>query len=95
MVTLQGRYGQVSGPFRAGVNLLAADGPISLQTPESSAPILYKLGIVAPADTRVQINDAIVKISKFGVLELDEVVNVYKLIFPDGADSDVIIDYVY
>lgn len=95
MVTLQGRYGQVIGPFGAGVDLLAAGGAIDKQTPETSTPILYKIGIIAPEGTRVQINDTTATISRFGVLELDQIVNVRKLIFPDGAPSSVTIDYIY
>ena len=94
-MVLNGRYNQVSGPFAAGVDLLSSDGAIGRATPEKTRPILYKVGIIAAPNTRVQINDSIVKISQFGVLELDVVVNVKKLIFPDGADGDTIIDFVY
>lgn len=94
-MVLNGRYNQVSGPFEAGVDLLSRGGAIDVVTPETTRPILEKVGIITAPGTRVQINNALVKISKFGVLELDEVVNVKKLIFPDGADSDTIIDFVY
>lgn len=95
MTTLQGRYGQVLGPFSAGADLLAPGGAIDKQTPESTPPVIYKLGIIAPEGTKVQINETLATISHFGVLELDEVVNVRKLIFPNGAGNDVIIDYIY
>lgn len=92
---LTGRVGQVLGPFEAGADLLTTDGAISKETPESTSPILLKLGIQAPTDTVVQINDAKIKIGKTGIYELDEVVAVKKLIFPNGADDDAIVDFVY
>ena len=42
---LNGRIGQVVGPFTAGVDLLADNAPIGAFTPETTRPILYKLGI--------------------------------------------------
>lgn len=95
MVNLNGRYNQVKGPFEAGVDLLAPGGAIDLVTPETTRPIPYKLGIIAPAGTRIQINDATMEVSDFGVFELDTCVNVRKLIFPDGAGDGVLIDFVY
>ena len=92
---LQGRYNQVSGPFEAGIDLLSPGGAIDMATPESTRPILYKVGIIAPPGTRVQINDSVVKISPFGVLELDEVVNIKKLIFLDNVDENALIDFIY
>lgn len=94
MVNLNGRYNQVKGSFPAGVDLLAPGGAIDEITPENTRPIIFKLGIIAPAGTKVQINDALVTISDFGVLELDQVVNIRKLIFPDGV-NDCQIDFVY
>ena len=35
------------------------------------------------------------KVGKTGIYELDNVVNVKNLVFPNGADSDTIIDFVY
>lgn len=75
--------------------MLAPGGAIDKQTPETTPPVPYHLGIVAPEGTQVQINDIVAKISHFGVLELDKDVQVRKLIFPNGAGDDVIIDYVY
>ena len=92
---LNGRYGQVTGPFAAGTDLLGPGGAISNATPELSRPILDKIGIIAPPGTRVQINNTIAKISQFGVLELDEVVNIKKLIFIDPVNEEGIIDFVY
>lgn len=42
---LNGRIGQVVGPFTAGVDLLNDNAPIGAFTPETTRPILYKLGI--------------------------------------------------
>ena len=95
MVNLNGRYNQIKGPFEAGVDLLAPGGAIDLKTPETTRPVLYKLGIIAPSGTKVQINDADAEISDFGVLELDTCVNVKSLIFPEGAPDGTIIDFVY
>lgn len=92
---LNGRYNQVKGPFQAGVDLLAPGGAIDLVTPEDTRPILVKVGIIAAPGTRVTINEATIEISVAGGLELDQVVEVRKLIFPDGADGDVLIDFVY
>ena len=48
---LNGRVGQVVGPFEAGVDLLDSDAPIGAYTPETSRPIIYKLGIQATEGT--------------------------------------------
>ena len=92
---LNGRVGQVVGPFEAGVDLLDSDAPIGTYTPETSRPIIYKLGIQATEGTEVRINKATIKIGKTGIYELDNVVDVYRLIFPNGADSDTLVDFVY
>lgn len=47
-MVLNGRYNQVKGPFNAGEDLLAPGGAIDIITPESTRPIIYKLGIIAP-----------------------------------------------
>lgn len=44
---LNGRIGQVLGPFEAGIDLLDDTAPIGMFTPETTRPILYKLGIQA------------------------------------------------
>lgn len=93
--TLNGRIGQVLGPFDAGVDLLADGGAISDFTPESSAPIIKKLGIQTVAGTIVKINDVDIKIGVTGIYELDYRVDVTSIIFPDGANSDTQIDFVY
>ena len=43
----------------------------------------------------MKINNAEIKIGKTGIYELDEVVPVKKLIFPNGADENTIVDFVY
>lgn len=92
---LNGRIGQVLGPFSANVDLLEDNAPIGSFTPETSKPILYKLGIQTEEGTIVKINDVPIQIGKTGIYELDSVVDVKKLVFPDGADEDTIIDFVY
>jgi hypothetical protein len=91
---LNGRIGQVLGPFDA-TDLLSSKGAISLFTPEETAPILLKLGIQAAEGTVVKINNAEIKIGKTGIYELDNVVSIRQLSFPNGADEDTIVDFVY
>lgn len=92
---LNGRIGQVSGPFTANVDLLDDNQAIGVFTPETTRPILLKLGIQAEEGTVVQINGANIKIGKTGIYELDNVVAIRSLIFPNGADDQTIIDFVY
>lgn len=92
---LNGRIGQVLGPFDAGVDLIAKGGAIDIATPETTKPIPYKLGIQAAPGTVVQVNRVKIKIGSTGIYELDEVVSVNSLIFPEGADDTVIVDFVY
>ena len=92
---LNGRIGQVVGPFTANIDLLDDNAPIGAFTPETTRPILYKLGIQSEVGTRVLINNAQVKIGKTGIYELDNIVEVHHLVFPDGASADTIIDFVY
>ena len=92
---LNGRLGQVLGPFPAGQDLIADGGAISEFTPESTKPNLYKLGIQTTPGTMVKINGLNIKIGSTGMYELDEVVNVTSLIFPNGADENAIVDFVY
>lgn len=95
-MVLNGRFGEIHDvDIPAGMDLLADGGLISDQTPETSKPQLYKLGIQAPEGTIVRVNNIDVKIGLTHIFELDQVVNVTSLIFPNGADSSVIIDYVY
>lgn len=92
---LNGRIGQVVGPFTAGVDLLNDNAPIGAFTPETSRPVLYKLGIQATEGTRILVNNVNVKVGKTGIYELDNIVEIKNLVFPDGADDDTIIDFVY
>lgn len=92
---LNGRLGQVSGPFTANVDLLDDYQAIGSFTVETTRPILTKLGIQADEGTVVQINGVNIKIGKTGIYELDNVVDIKSLIFPSGADENVIIDFVY
>ena len=92
---LNGRLGQVTGPFTANVDLLDDSQAIGSFTPESTKPILLKLGIQAEEGTIVQINGANIKIGKTGIYELDNIVDIKSLVFPNGADADTIIDFVY
>lgn len=93
-MVLNGRVGQVLGPFDSS-DLLAKEGKISKFTPETSHPILSKLGIQTAPGTIVKVNGVEIKIGKTGIYELDEVVNVKSLSFLYGADSDTIVDFVY
>lgn len=92
---INGRLGQVCGPFAAGEDLLAKGGAIDVFTQESSLPKILKLGIQAPVDSYVSINNVNIKIGKTGIYELDYRVIVKSLSFPNGADETVIVDFVY
>lgn len=92
---LNGRVGQVLGPFSAGVDLLDDGQPISNFTPEGTRPILYKLGIQTEPGVVVTVNNANIKVGSTGIYELDNVVSIRNLIFPNGADEDTIVDFVY
>ena len=92
---LNGRIGQVLGPFAANIDLLEGTAPIGVFTPETTKPVLYKLGIQASEGTIVKINNVPVKIGKTGIYELDNIVDVKTLVFPNGADENTIIDFVY
>lgn len=92
---LNGRVGQVLGPFAANVDLLAEGGAISDFTPEASAPIIEKLGIQTDVGNLIEINGVQIKIGKTGIYELDNRVAIKSLKFPNGANTDTIIDFVY
>ena len=92
---LNGRVGQVLGPFAAGEDLIAEGGAISDFTPETTKPNLYKLGIQASPGTMVEVNHKPIKVGKTGIYELDVVVNITSLIFPNGADDSTIVDFIY
>lgn len=92
---LNGRVGQVLGPFDANVDLLAEGGAISDFTPEASAPIIKKLGIQTDVGNLIEINGVQIKIGKTGIYELDNRVAIKSLKFLNGANADTIIDFVY
>lgn len=94
MAYLNGRLGQVLGPFDS-TDLLANGGAISSFTPETTRPRLRKLGIQAPVDTIIRINNVDIKIGKTGIYELEEIVDIISLSFPYGADETTIVDFVY
>lgn len=91
---LNGRIGQVLGPFDS-TDLLDEDGAISIFTPETTKPLLIKLGIQSAPGTIVKVNGVEIKIGKTGIYELDNVVTVKSLSFPNGADENTIVDFVY
>ena len=91
---LNGRIGQVLGPFNS-TDLLDENGAISIFTPEITRPFLTKLGIQATPGTVIKVNGVEIKIGKTGIYELDNVVNVKSLSFPNGADETTIVDFVY
>lgn len=92
---LNGRIGQVLGPFDAGVDLLAEGGAISDFTPEVTKPIIEKIGIQTDIGSIIEINGVRIKIGKTGIYELDNRVAIKSLSFPNGASADTIIDFVY
>lgn len=91
---MQGRIGQVLGPFDSS-DLLAPGGAISKYTIEETDPLIIKLGIQAIEGTVVKINGREIKIGKTGIYELDEIVTVRSLSFPYGADEHTMVDFVY
>jgi hypothetical protein len=92
---LNGRIGQVIGPFDQGVDLLSNEGAIGAFTPETTRPILTKIGIQADKGTTFKINDASLRIGKTGIYELDNVVEIKSLIFTSATNENTLIDFVY
>ena len=89
------QIGQVAGPFTAGVDLLDDDQAIGSFTPEKERPEIYKLGIQALPGTIVAINGRNIKIGSTGIYELDDVVKIKSLVFPNGAPNTTILDFIY
>ena len=89
------QIGQVAGPFAAGVDLLDDDQAIGVFTPEKEKPEIYKLGIQALPGTVIAINGCNIKIGSTGIYELDDVIKIKSLIFPNGAPNTTIIDFIY
>lgn len=94
MGLMNGRLGQVLGPFDSS-DLLGPEGKISAFTPETNAPTLMKLGIQTTTGTIVKINGVSIKIGMTGIYELDEVVKIKSISFPNGADENTIVDFIY
>ena len=92
---LNGRVGQVIGPFTKDKDLLDDDGQIGKLTPETTRPILIKLTIQANEGTKVKINDMSIQIGKSGIYELDRIVEIKKLAFENDDTEGVIVDFVY
>ncbi len=92
---LNGRIGQVVGPFKSNVNLLEKGEAISNSTPESTTPVLWKLGIQAEPGCMVKINNTTIRIGKTGIYELDSIARITHLSFPSETDADTIIDFIY
>lgn len=94
MAYLNGRIGQVLGPFESN-DLLDNDGAIGAFTPETTRPTLTKLGIQTEPGVVVKINNIPIRIGGTGMYELDNVIAVHSIVFPNGAPEDTQIDFVY
>lgn len=95
---LNGNVGQVLGPFPAGEDLLAEGGIIMTlvsKNTNSEKIELRKMGIQAVQGTIVKINGMDIKLGKTGIYELDETVAIKSLIFPNGANANAIVDFIY
>lgn len=97
---LNGRVGQVTGPFIANQNLCAIGGAIYdfaiAQTQSAVDPIrIQKLGIQAEPGTKIKINNIVIKLGKTGIYELDYTVEIRSLLFPEATTDEVIVDFVY
>ena len=92
---LNGRVGQVTGPFPVNINLLSDEGAIGKFTPEITHPVLTKLGIQAPEGTVVKINDVPIRIGQTEIYELDETVEIKSVEFPDPTEDNVLVDFIY
>lgn len=90
-----GHIGQVTGPFIANVDLLDDDQAIGIFTPEKERPVLYKLGIQTSPGVRVKINNTTIRIGLTGIYELDDAVRISSIVFPNGADENTLIDFIY
>lgn len=90
-----GHIGQVRGPFYSNDDLLADFGAIGSFTPQKQRPVIYKLGIQADAGTIVSINNTNIKIGNTGIYQLDDIIKINELSFPNGASENTIIDFIY
>lgn len=64
---LNGRVGQVIGPFTQNIDLLADNQAIGQFTPETTRPIIFKLGVQAEPGTLMEINGHEIKVGKTGI----------------------------
>ena len=94
-MVLNGRIGQVIGPFTVNEDLLADGGVISEFTPEVTHPVLTKVGIQTTPYTNVKINGYTIRIGKTGIYELEDQVGIQSLIFLDSTDDKSQVDFVY
>lgn len=93
---INGTYQQIHGvEIPAEIDLLSAEGLIGKNTPETTRPTLTKLGIQGDPGTVIIINGNEAVIGKTGIFELDQVTEITSLIFPNGAESTTLIDYIY
>lgn len=91
-----GHIGQVIGPFVANQDLMADDGAIGIFTPEKEKPVIYKLGIQSTPGTIVNINGTDIKIGVTGIYQLEtNLIKIKSLVFPQGADDNTLIDFIY
>ena len=91
---LNGRIGQVIGPFTVDEDLLQENGVIGKYTPGTTT-VIYKLGIQAENGVRVEINGTPIRIGKTGIYELDNTISIKSLKFLDATDSDTLVDFIY
>lgn len=94
-MVLNGRIGQVIGPFNKNEDLLANGGAISEFTPEISHPILTKVGIQTTPYTNVKINGYTIRIGKTGIYQLEDQVGISSLVFLEDTDDKSQVDFVY
>lgn len=96
-MNLQGRIGQVLGPFDPNIDIMNSGQVIpKVATKDGDGIIIIsKLGVQTEPGTEMIINGASIKVGSTGIYELDNVVNVTSLIFPNGASENTIIDFVY
>ena len=85
-----GRVGQIDGTFAAGQDIIPL---IRKQDNIIDYKGLMKLGIQAPENTIMFINDKKIRIGKTGIYELDYSVLIKTLVFE--ADTTALIDYIY
>lgn len=90
MAYLNGHVGQIKKTFSANEDIIAL-----IKTKHSITDFagLIQLGIQAPTDTEVMINNQSIYIGSTGIYELENFVNIKKLSFT--AETTAIVDYIY